>query len=107
MKTTTKLRMTLVLVTLACTVPTFASPVTPVTTTAITTAPSDDAKAEILLKRLEEIKEMDKSNLSRAEKKALRREVKEIKATMKSSSNGIYLSIGAIIIIVLILILIL
>ncbi|WP_333600777.1 hypothetical protein [Flavobacterium sp.] len=107
MKTSSKLRMAVVLVSLACTAPTFANPVTPVTTTAIATAPSEDAKAEILMKRLEEIKEMDKSNLSRAEKKELRKEVKAIKATMKASSNGVYLSVGAIIIIILLLILIL
>ena len=107
MKTISKLRMALVLVTLACTAPIFASPTTPVTTTAIATAPSEDAKAEVLLNRLKEIKDMDKSNLSRAEKKTLRKEVKEIKTTMKASGNGVYLSIGAILIIILLLILIL
>lgn len=107
MKTISKLRMAVVLLTLATTAPAFAGPTTPVTTTALATAPTDDAKAEVLLNRLKEIKDMDKSNLSRVEKKALRKEVKEIKATMKASSNGVYLSIGAIIIIILLLILIL
>jgi hypothetical protein len=50
---------------------------------------------------------MDKSNMSRAEKKELRKEVKTIKANLKASNHGIYLSIGAIIIIILLLILLL
>jgi hypothetical protein len=106
MKTISKLRMAVVLVALATTAPAFADP-TPVTTTAIAAAPSDNAKAEVLVNRLKEIKDMNKSNLSRVEKKALRKEVKEIKATMKANSNGVYLSIGAIIVIILLLILIL
>jgi hypothetical protein len=106
MRTISKLRMAVVLVSLACTVPTFAITGTPVTTE-ISNAPTADAKTEVLLNRLKEIKAMDKSDLSRAERKALRKEVKEIKATMKASNNGVYLSVGAIIIIILLLILIL
>lgn len=55
--------------------------------------------------RLREIKNMDVSNLTRAEKKDLRKEVKEMKR--ERSHAGIYLSVGAIIIIVLLLILLL
>lgn len=36
------------------------------------------AKVQVMLDRLEEIKEMDKSNLSRAEKRELRKEVRAI-----------------------------
>lgn len=70
-------------------------------------ATSKEVPAEIQLKldRLEEIKDIDKSDLSRSEKKELRKEVKEIKADLKSSGNGLYLSVGAIIIIILLLIL--
>lgn len=106
MKTISKFRMVALMLTLACTAPTIASTVTPATTE-ITNKAAEDAKTEVLLNRLKEIKAMDKSNLTRVEKKALRKEVKEIKATMKASSNGVYLSIGAIIIIILLLILIL
>ena len=56
--------------------------------------------------RLQEIRDMDRSNLSRIEKKELRQEVKEIKRSAKSK-NGVYLSVGAIVIIVLLLILLL
>ena len=64
------------------------------------------AHAESLINRLNEIKDMDKSEMSRAEKRELRKEVKAIKADLNSSGNGIYLSVGAIIIVILLLILI-
>ncbi|WP_206023324.1 hypothetical protein [Runella sp. CRIBMP] len=64
------------------------------------------AQAEAMMKRLEEIKAMEPDNLTRSERKAVRKEVKEIKKAM-ASYNGVYLSVGAIIIIVLLLILIL
>lgn len=73
----------------------------------ISNTTAENAKTEVLLNRLIEIRDMDKSNLSRADRKSLRKEVKEIKTTMRATSNGVYLSIGAIIIIILLLILIL
>ena len=72
------------------------------------TEPSNsEAAAQALITRLHEIKDMDKSNLSKTEKKELRNEVKNIKKELKANSRGIYLSVGAIIIIVLLLILLL
>lgn len=65
------------------------------------------AEVKILLLRLDEIKAMDKSELSSIEKKTLRKEVRDIKSTLKSTGNGVYLSVGAIIIIILLLILLL
>ena len=50
---------------------------------------------------------MDKSNLSSAEKKELRTEVKTIKKNFTKSGQGVYLSVGTIIIILLLLILLL
>ena len=70
-------------------------------------AKTEEPRAQQLLQRLEEIKGMDKSELTRLEKKNLRKEVKEIKKEMKAVKGGIYLSVGAIIIIILLLILIL
>lgn len=64
-------------------------------------------QAQVMMNRLEEIKIMDKSDMTRVEKKALRKEVKTIKAAMSDLSGGVYLSVGAIIIIVLLLILLL
>lgn len=64
-------------------------------------------RAQVMMNRLEEIKTMDKSTMTRVEKKALRKEVKTIKMAMSELSGGVYLSVGAIIIIVLLLILLL
>lgn len=57
--------------------------------------------------RVSEIKEMDKSGLSKAERKAVRKELKEMRKESKEMKGGVYLSVGAIIIIILVLILIL
>lgn len=66
-----------------------------------------EQKAEVqrLQNRLEEIKAIDKTKLSKEEKKALRGEVKQIKKEMKAISGGVYLSVGAIILIALLIIL--
>ena len=65
------------------------------------------AHVQVQLVRLNEIKAMDKSDMTSSEKKALRKEVKVIKSSLRDSNSGIYLSVGAIIIIVLLLILLL
>jgi len=70
-------------------------------------SPEVTERVNVLMGRLNEIKDMDKSDLSRADKKELRKEVKAIKEELRSTGNGVYLSIGAIIIIILLLILIL
>ena len=75
---------------------------------AITETPKEvPDEVKVMLTRLDEIKTMDKSAMSRVEKKALRKEVRTIKATLKASNNGVYLSVGAIIIIILLLIILL
>lgn len=66
---------------------------------------SDSAEAGKLLLRLNEINNMDKTNLDATEKKALKKEVVAAQAGLKSINNGVYLSVGAIIIIILLLIL--
>ncbi len=65
------------------------------------------AEAKILTDRLLVIKEMDKSSMTRLEKKALRKEVKSINTNLADLNGGVYLTTGAIIIIILLLILIL
>ncbi len=76
------------------------------------TLPENEPKTETayaakLVQRLEEIKAMDRSNMSRTEKRALRQEVKGIKKELATAGGGVYLSVGAIIIVILLLILIL
>lgn len=69
------------------------------------------AEQKIQLKRItdrvEEIRDMDKSELSKDERKALRKELRELKQKANAMGGGVYLSVGAIIIIILLLILIL
>lgn len=60
---------------------------------------------KVMLNRLDEIKDMDKSEMNRSEKKELRKEIRAIKSQIRSSGNGIYISAGAIIIILLLIIL--
>jgi hypothetical protein len=60
-----------------------------------------------LVTRLSEIERMDKNNLSASEKKNLKKELKDMKKAASSLNQGVYLSVGAIIIIILLLILIL
>jgi hypothetical protein len=71
-------------------------------TTAKTT---ESPEAKVLMTRLNEIKALDKSNLTSLEKKELRKEVLAAKKQLKELSGGVYISIGAIIIIILLLIL--
>lgn len=57
--------------------------------------------------RLHEIKDMDRSNMTKEERKALREEVRSIRSDLTASNQGVYLSFGALVIIILLLILIL
>ena len=59
---------------------------------------------KVMVDRLNEIKDLDKSSLNRSEKKELRKEVLAIKKSVRASGNGIYISSGAIIIILLLII---
>jgi Flp pilus assembly protein TadB len=68
-----------------------------------------EQRAELtrIMSRVDEIKAMDKSKLSKSERKDLRKELKEMKKKANAIGGGVYLSVGAIIIIILLLILIL
>jgi hypothetical protein len=65
---------------------------------------AESEKAKSLLVRLDEINAMDKSDLKSSEKRSLRREVRSIEKQLKETSGGVYISVGALIIIVLLLI---
>ena len=73
--------------------------------------PSDSATdsrvAAQIIQRVNEIQAMDRSNLTSDEKKALRKELMGLKKQADGLDKKVYLSIGAIIIIILVLILIL
>jgi hypothetical protein len=68
---------------------------------------TEQARVNQLVGRLEEIKAMDIKHMSKSEKKALRKEVKEIKREVNALSGGVYISIGALLVIILLLILLL
>ena len=65
------------------------------------------ARLKTIENRVLEIKTMDKSSLTRQERKDIRNELQEMKKEAKAVGGGVYLSVGAIIIIILLLILIL
>ena len=88
----------------------------PVSVTLISTVKTTDMS--VAMARVEAIKAMDRSEMSSLEKKELRKELRAIKSDLKDSSKGdanaatinnggVYLSVGAIIVIILLLILIL
>ncbi len=85
--------------------PAFAKNPTPLTPTE---KAQREAHAQVLINRLQQIREMDKNHLTSSEKKELRTELKAMKKEFRADKrNGIYLSIGGLIIIILLLILIL
>ena len=73
----------------------------------LATNPAEATEAKTLLLRLDEIASMDKTEMPKAEKKDLRKEVRSIKTQLNDLGHGVYLSGGAIIIIILLLILLL
>lgn len=103
-----KITLSLMIMVLSLTVlPTVALAKTNNTETGLTNKTEMPVEVQRMYDRLEEIKAMDKSEMTRAEKKALRKEVREIKSELRFTGNGVYLSVGAIIIIILLLILLL
>lgn len=65
----------------------------------------ESAEAKAIMARLEEIKDMDKSHMTYREKKELRKEVKVLKTQMAELGGGVYISAGALIVILLLILL--
>jgi hypothetical protein len=65
------------------------------------------AEVKALELRLNEINSMDKSKLKSTEKKNLRKEVKSINHKLRTISGGVYISAGAVILIVILLVVLL
>jgi len=92
---------------------TFSSPVSAANAADKPTMNLSEAEVEVRMnemrQRVNEIKELRKTgDLSRAERKELRKELREMNKEAKAiGGRGVYLSVGAIIIIILLLILIL
>ncbi len=75
-------------------------PTTPLTTEQNSANP----RTQELTQRLEQIRAMDKSQMSHSERKALRKEARQIK---KAVGGGVYISAGALIVLLIVLILVL
>jgi methionine-rich copper-binding protein CopC len=80
----------------------------PVITKTFTPANSSDAeRVKTLELRLNEIKAMDKSKMKASEKKKLRKEVKSINRDIHDIGGGVYISAGAIIVVLILLLVLL
>lgn len=101
------IRTTSLFVLMAIALPATAAAIVPESPTAKDPVKTENVRVQQLTQRLEEIRAMDKSELTRMEKKNLRKEVRGMKKEMKELKGGVYLSVGAIIIVVLLLILLL
>lgn len=69
--------------------------------------PTSTAMVNTMVTRLNEIKMMDIKSMNSSQKKELRKEVRAIKSDLRKAGEGVYLSVGAIILIVVLLILLL
>lgn len=67
-----------------------------------------EARIQQIKDRVEEIKQMDKSELSKADRKQLKQELRDMNKEAKAlGSGGVYISLAGLVIIILLLILIL
>ena len=73
----------------------------------VATTPKQSAETQALLKRIDQIDKLDKSNMKSSEKKALRKEVRSIKKQLEASGEYVYVSVGVIILVVVLLIVLL
>jgi hypothetical protein len=69
--------------------------------------PVAPAEVKVLELRLAELNSMDKAKMTSTEKKNLRKEVKSINKSLREIGGGVYLSVGAIILICILLIVLL
>ena len=85
----------------------FSTPAVSPSSTTNELTPEQQARLAAIEKRVSEIKALDRSSLTKADRKALKKELKDMKKEAKAIRGGIYLSVGAIIIIILLLIILL
>jgi len=65
----------------------------------------ESAEAKAILTRLDEIKAIDKSDMTSKQKKELRKEVRTLRTQLAAIGGGVYISAGALIIILLLILL--
>jgi hypothetical protein len=74
-----------------------------ITTTASNPPKEFPVEVQVMFDRLKEIKLMDKSDMNRLEKKELRKEVRAINKSLAATNNGVYISVGALLLIVILI----
>ena len=75
----------------------------PVTTDEKVTKLSEEELA-VLTNRVEEIKDMDKSKMTSKERRALRKEVREINTEVRASNGGgVYIGVGTLLLIIILI----
>lgn len=67
-------------------------------------SPEEQARLEQLDERVKEIKAMDFRSMDKEEKKEIRNELRDINKEAKELGGGVYISVGALIVILLLLI---
>ena len=83
----------------------FATPTSNEATPATSpTNAANEAEMQRLMNRLEEIKAMETENMPRSEKRKYAKEVKHIQKKMNAIGGGVYISAGALIVILILLI---
>lgn len=87
--------------------PLSASAVVPTIPAALNAANANAEKVKTLELRLYEIKAMDKSKMKASEKKKLRKEVRAINKDIHEIGGGVYVSAGAIIVVLILLLVLL
>ena len=97
------IKIMLAAIVLFCTVPVFASKLLSDSSTSTAGKPT----TEQLTKRLHELHSIDRSELSRKERRNLRKERKEINKELKAASGGVYISVGVLLLVIILLIILL
>ncbi len=77
------------------------------TSTVVSATATESAEANVMIARLHEIKALDLSSISTHEKKELRKEVRSIQQRLSDIGGGVYISVGAVILILILLIILL
>lgn len=82
----------------------YAAPVTH-ESAPVSTPAAANPEVQRMMNRLEEINAMDLKNMPRSERRKYAKEVKQIEKRMKAVGGGVYISAGALILIIVLLIL--
>lgn len=104
----TKKLVLIAVMALSIAIPSYATDAPANIRNSVPTESASSPRAQEIENRLEEIKKMDVKSMSRTEKRTLRKEVKSLEKEAKQmNSGGVYLSVGALLLIIILLIILL